>query len=124
MNSPRDARQKMPSGISPCPSEYTSSHRAYGPAISATRYVLIRGVVAKVRTLSLPDGSSCTAAPLEMTCQCAGAVTLTSKVAFKSGWSKHANIRLASAVSNCEYKYTSSSTGSTKRCSPSPELEY
>src|SRR6478609_5360450 len=65
-----------------------------------------------------------TVAPLEITCQWAGAVTLTSKVALRSGWSKQANMRLASAVSNCEYRYTSSSTGSTKRCSPSPVLEY
>ncbi|SKX10370.1 Uncharacterised protein [Mycobacteroides abscessus subsp. massiliense] len=33
-------------------------------------------------------------------------------------------MRLASAVSNCEYRYTSSSTGSTKRCRPSPVCEY
>ncbi|SKU99816.1 Uncharacterised protein [Mycobacteroides abscessus subsp. abscessus] len=31
---------------------------------------------------------------------------------------------MASAVSNCEYRYTSSSTGSTKRCKPSPVCEY
>ena len=43
-------------------------------------------------------------APLEMTSQCGGAVTVMSNVAFRSGWSKHANIRLASAVSNCEYR--------------------
>ena len=41
-------------------------------------------------------------APLDTTSQCAGAVTVMSNVAFRSGWSKHANILLASAVSNCE----------------------
>src|SRR4051794_14545473 len=98
MNSPSEARQKMPRGISPCSSEYTSSQRAYGPAMSATRYVLILGVVAKTCTPSSDD----TVAPLEITCQCDGAATVTLKVALRSGWSKHANIRLASAVSNCE----------------------
>ncbi|SHW11214.1 Uncharacterised protein [Mycobacteroides abscessus subsp. abscessus] len=82
--------------------------------------MLIFGVVAKVCTPSATDS----AAPLEITCQWAGAVTVTSKAALRSGWSKHANIRLASAVSNCEYRYTSSSTGSTKRCNPSPVCEY
>ena len=60
--------------------------------------MLIRGVVANVCT----PPSTVVVAPLEMTCQWAGAVTDTSKVAFRSGWSKHANIRLASAVSNWE----------------------
>ncbi|PQM47738.1 hypothetical protein C1Y40_02052 [Mycobacterium talmoniae] len=81
--------------------------------------MLIFGVVAKVCTPS----SALTVAPLETTCQCGGAVTVMSKVALRSGWSKQANIRLASAVSNWEYRYTSSSTGSTKRCRPSPVLE-
>ena len=120
MYSPSDPRQKIPRGMSPWSSEYTSSQRAYGPAMSATRYVLIRGVVTNVCT----PPSTLAVAPLEMTCQCSGAVTVTSKVALRSGWSKHANIRLASAVSNCEYRYTSSSTGSTNRCRPSPVLEY
>ena len=35
-----------------------------------------------------------------VTRQFSGAVTMMSKVAFRSGWSKQANIRLASAVSN------------------------
>ena len=51
-----------------------------------------------------PSPCTCPVAPLEMTSQCGGAVTVTSNVAFRSGWSKHANIRLASAVSNCEYR--------------------
>ena len=38
---------------------------------------------------------------LEMTCQSNGAVTCSVKVALRSGWSKQANIRLASAGSNC-----------------------
>src|ERR1700754_3679643 len=71
-----------------------------------------------------PPPSTLTAAPLQTTCQCCGAVTETWNTALRSGWSKQANIRLASAVSNCEYKYTSLSTGSTKRCRPSPVFEY
>jgi hypothetical protein len=39
-------------------------------------------------------------APFETTCQLAGAVTVIVIVALRSGWSKQANIRLASAVSN------------------------
>ena len=38
---------------------------------------------------------------LETTCQSNGATTCSVKVAFRSGWSKQANIRLASAGSNC-----------------------
>ena len=38
---------------------------------------------------------------LETTCQSNGAVTCTVNVALRSGWSKQANIRLASAGSNC-----------------------
>jgi hypothetical protein len=67
--------------------------------------------------------SALVVAPLEITFQCLGAVTCTVNVALRSGWSKQANMRLASAVSNCEYRYVSLSTGSTKRCSPSPVLE-
>ncbi|BCO88464.1 hypothetical protein MINTM015_17210 [Mycobacterium paraintracellulare] len=62
--------------------------------------MLIRGVVAKVCRPSVTD----TVAPLEITFQCRGAVTRTSKVALRSGWSKQANMRLASAVSNWEYR--------------------
>ena len=38
---------------------------------------------------------------LETTCQSKGAVTCSVNVALRSGWSKQANIRLASAGSNC-----------------------
>ncbi|CFE42014.1 Uncharacterised protein [Mycobacterium tuberculosis] len=62
--------------------------------------MLIRGVVAKVCT----PFAAASGAPLEITFQCAGAVTRTSNVALRSGWSKQANMRLASAVSNCEYR--------------------
>ena len=41
-------------------------------------------------------------APFEMTFQSAGVVTAMSYVALRSGWSKQANTRLASAVSNWE----------------------
>ncbi len=43
-------------------------------------------------------------APFETTCQSAGAVTVTLNRALRSGWSKQAYSRLASAVSNCEYR--------------------
>ncbi len=65
--------------------------------------MLIRGVVRK----TCRPGSAatlCTVSELEITDQSAGAVTAMSNVAFRSGWSKHANIRFASAVSNCEYR--------------------
>lgn len=66
--------------------------------------MLIRGVVANVCTRCCAASFTDTAALLEITFQCRGAVTRTSKVALRSGWSKQANIRLASAVSNCEYR--------------------
>lgn len=65
--------------------------------------MLIRGVVRK----TCRPGSAATVftvAALEITFQSAGALTEMSNLAFRSGWSKHANIRLASAVSNCEYR--------------------
>ncbi|SLI44660.1 Uncharacterised protein [Mycobacteroides abscessus subsp. abscessus] len=65
--------------------------------------MLIRGVVAKVCTATSPT-SVRPPAPLETTSQSSGAVAVMSKVALRSGWSKQANIRLASAVSNCEYR--------------------
>ncbi len=113
----------MPSGMVPCSSVYESVHTEYGPAIRATRYVLIRGVV---RKMCLPGMAAtvCTVSALETTAHSTGAVTEMSKVAFRSGWSKHANMRLASAVSNCEYRYTESSVGSTNRCRPSPVFVY
>ena len=62
----------------------------------------MRGVALKVCFLAAPSLATSNVAPLEITSQCAGAVTVTSKAALRSGWSKHANIRFASAVSNCE----------------------
>ena len=61
----------------------------------------MRAVVANACRLA-PCSASVTAsvAPLVMTCQLAGAVTVAVIVALRSGWSKQANIRLASAVSN------------------------
>ena len=64
--------------------------------------------------------STYSTAPLETTCQPAGAVTVNRNVALRSGWSKQAYMRWASAVSNWLYTYTAPSSGSTKRCSPSP----
>ncbi|BAS09415.1 hypothetical protein AHiyo4_28370 [Arthrobacter sp. Hiyo4] len=61
---------------------------------------------------------------LEMTSQCEGAVTVNLKVPLRSGCSNTANIRRESGTSNCVYRYTSLSTGSTKRCRPSPVFMY
>src|SRR5699024_11599013 len=73
-------------------------------------------------TLSLPDALPISGVgELDTTCQCAGAVTVKENVAFRSGCSNTANIRRVSATSNCEYRYTSSSTGCTNRCSRSEE---
>ena len=75
----------------------------YGPATSAVTYGESGGVVAK-RTTWAPPMPSCrsTARPLETTSQPYGAVTVSVNGALRSGWSKQAYIRLASAVSNCE----------------------
>ena len=56
--------------------------------------MLIRGVTAKLCTLVPSVASTAAVAPLEITFQCCGAVTRTSKVALRSGWSKQANIAL------------------------------
>jgi hypothetical protein len=53
-----------------------------------------------------------------------GAVTVNLNVALRSGCSNTANTRRLSGTSNCEYRYTSPSTGSTKRCRPSPVFVY
>ena len=45
---------------------------------------------------------STSAGMLEMTVQCAGVRTWKVKAALRSGWSKHAYTRWASATSNCE----------------------
>ncbi len=65
-------------------------------------YGLMRAVVAKCQLLRKSCSSTPVTAPLLMTFQCDGAVTVTEKAAFRSGWSKQAYIRLASAVSNWE----------------------
>ena len=59
-----------------------------------------------------------------MTSQCDGAVTVNLNVALRSGCSKTANMRRESGTSNWVYRYTSPSTGSTKRCRPSPVFMY
>ena len=61
---------------------------------------------------------------LETTSQAPGAVTVKRKVALRSGCSNTANTRRESGTSNWLYRYTSLSTGSTKRCRPSPVLVY
>ncbi len=71
-----------------------------------------------------PDGSTPSAVPLLSTLQPAGAVTEKVNGAFRSGCSKLAKTRRASAGSYWVYRYTSPSSGSTKRCSPSPVRLY
>jgi hypothetical protein len=60
------------------------------------------GVVANRTTCAPPTPSvTSSARPLETTSQCVGAVTVSPNLPLRSGWSKQAYIRLASAVSNC-----------------------
>src|SRR5690606_2387272 len=73
---------------------------------------------------SSPAGTGSGVGALDTTCQWSGAVTVNVNVALRSGCSKTANMRRVSATSNCEYRYTSSSTGSTNRCRPSPVFMY
>ncbi len=61
---------------------------------------------------------------LDTTSQPAGAVTVNRNAALRSGWSKQANTRCASAVANWLWRYTWPSTGSVKLCSPCPVCEY
>src|SRR5436305_594663 len=70
----------------------------YGPATSAVMYGEIGGVGEKCQRPS----AEASGALFEMTCQSAGAVTLSSNRAFRSGWSKQVYIWCASLVSNCE----------------------
>jgi hypothetical protein len=68
----------MPSGIDPSSSAYSSRHTAYGPAISATRYVDMISLVAKVCTDAPPELSSVAVmAAFDTTSQSAGAVTVS-----------------------------------------------
>ncbi|CAB5077673.1 unannotated protein [freshwater metagenome] len=53
----------------------------------------------KIHFLFDPVWSAFSTGLFEMTAQCAGTVAEIAKVAFKSGWSKHANVRRASATS-------------------------
>ncbi len=95
---------------------------SYGPAMSAVMYEEMRGVGSKVHVAVSPSTAGSGVGELEMTFQRAGAVTRNAKVAFRSGCSNTVNMRRESGTSNWEYRYTSSSTGSTKRCRPSPVL--
>ncbi len=62
-------------------------------------------------------------APLLHTVQPSGARTSKRYGALRSGCSKLAKTRRASAGSYWVYRYTSPSSGSTKRCMPSPVRE-
>ena len=74
----------------------------YGPAQSAVMYVLIRADWREVDDLAPASsaGSSRSTGMLETTFQCAGTVACQVKTLLRSGWSKQANTRCASAVSN------------------------
>ena len=99
---------------------------SYGPAMRAVMYEEMRGVGSKPHVAVLLSswlmGSG--VGEFEMTFHASGAVTVNWNVAFRSGCSKTANTRRESGTSNWEYRYTSPSTGSTKRCSPSPVFVY
>ena len=62
----------------------------------------MRGVSVKTQVPASPSGGREATAPLLTTTQPRGACTVMRNVALRSGWSKHANIRCASKVSNCE----------------------
>lgn len=81
-------------------------------------YEEIRGVGSNRQTS--PSGSG--VGELEITVQPVGAVTVKVKVPLRSGCSKTAKTRRESGTSNWVYRYACSSTGSTKRCRPSPVL--
>jgi hypothetical protein len=60
----------------------------------------ITGDGGKCQRRASPAGAPVTSgAMLEITCQPSGAVTVNSKLAFRSGWSKQAYTRWASNVS-------------------------
>ncbi len=72
----------------------------YGPAHIAVTYVLIRGARWKCTVVAGPAGSVRSTGMFEMTRQWLGAVTCQVNSALRSGWSKQAYTRWASAVSN------------------------
>jgi hypothetical protein len=83
--------------------------------------VEIGRVLANRQVAAAPGSASRpVSAPLLSTVQCAGAVTVMSNGALRSGCSKQVNTRRASAGSYCVYRYVSPSSGSWKWCSPSP----
>ena len=93
-----DSRTKMPRSM---PS-WLSRTSWYGPAQSAVMYVLIFADGAKCTTLlpATSPGSSRSISALETTFQCAGTVARQVNTDLRSGWSKQAKTRCASAVSN------------------------
>jgi hypothetical protein len=96
-----EARQYRPSGISPPSSENVSCQAVYGPATTATRYVEMISLGAKMR-VSAPPSAPVVVSTTEFdtTCHSAGAVMISRWRALRSGWSKQAYMRFASAVSN------------------------
>ena len=81
----------------------------YGPAATAVRYVGSSGVGWK-RTVWVSAAESCATAGcsaggwFDSTVHSPGAVTVNSKGAFRSGWSKHGKMRRASDGSRWEYR--------------------
>ena len=77
----------------------------YGPAATAVRYVDSSGVGwNRTVWVSAAEASRSAAGWLLSTSQSFGAVTVNSKGALRSGWSKHGKMRRASDGSRWEYR--------------------
>src|SRR5260370_36054078 len=100
----------MPSPMSPC----RLCTEWYSPATSAERYVEITLVVGNRHT----PPSFVAPSLLETTVQSLGALTWKVNVPLMSGWSKHANTRWASLLSNRRCTHEPASSDSSKRRSP------
>lgn len=86
----RERRQWMPKGSPAC----SVRTECQGPAATQTKYVESSGVVAAFQRPS----ACCSVLPLARTVQPSGALTLTSKTALRSGWSKAAKTRWTSSM--------------------------
>ena len=86
-----EARACQPNGsVPPGAGAYGSSHvtDTHGPPTRVKRYDENGGVVAKVQVSAPSPAARSSSAPLASTVQCDGAVTVSAKVDFRSGWSK------------------------------------
>ncbi len=87
-----ERRQCRPNGSPAC----SVRTEWYGPAATARKYVDSGGVVA----IRQRPGAVRVAMPLPSTVHSCGAVTSTSKTAFRSGWSKAAATRCTSSMNS------------------------